>query len=58
LRSIKLRLDTYIQETLDQYMTHVKTVLKPTKVPMQSGVMLENTNCPETPDPLEQETLG
>ena len=32
----------------------MKTALKPKKVPMQLGVMLDSRDCPEVPDPLEQ----
>ena len=52
--SIKLHLDTYIQETLDEYKSIFKKFLKPKSVPMQPGVMLDNQDCPETPDQLEQ----
>ena len=51
---IKLHLDTYIQETLDEYKSIFKKFLKPKSVPMQPGVMLDNQDCPETPDQLEQ----
>ena len=52
--SIKLHLDTYIQETLDEYKSIFKKFLKPKSVPMQPGVMLDNQDCPETPDQREQ----
>ena len=52
--SIKLHLDTYIQETLDEYKSIFKKFLKPKNVPMQPGVMLDNQDCPETPDLREQ----
>lgn len=52
--SIKLHLDTYIQETIDEYKSVIKTMLKPKNVPMQPGVMLECQDCPETPDPRQQ----
>ena len=51
---IKLHLDTYIQETLDEYKSIFKKFLKPKSVPMQPGVMLDNQDCPETPDQREQ----
>ena len=44
--SIKLHLDTYIQETIDEYKSVIKTMLKPKTVPMQPGVMLECQDCP------------
>ncbi len=55
--SIKLHLDTYIQETIDEYKSVIKTILKPKNVPLQPGVMavmLEYQDFPETPDPLQQ----
>ena len=52
--SIKLHLDTYIQETLDEFKSIFKKFLKPKNVPMQPGVMLDNQDCPETPDQREQ----
>ncbi len=41
-------------ETLDEYKMAVSKFLKPKKVPMQPGVMLEQEDCPETPDPVKQ----
>ena len=43
LQGINLHLDTYIQETIDasEHQTHFKSFLKPKKVPMQLGVVLE-----------------
>ncbi len=53
-KSIKLHLDTYVQEILDEYKSTIKKFLKPKQVPMQPGVILEHDDCPETPDPREQ----
>ncbi len=52
--SIRLHLNMYIQETLEEYKSTIKKFLKPKQVSMQSGVVLEHNNCPETPNPLEQ----
>ncbi len=52
--SIKLHLDTYIQETIDEYKSVIKTILKPKNVPMLPGVMLEYQDFPETLDPRQQ----
>ena len=52
--TIKLHLDTYIQEVLNDYKAVIKKDLKPKQVPMQPGVILTNDDCPETPDPREQ----
>ena len=51
---IRLHLDTYIQEMLNEYQAYIKKDLKPKKVPMQPGVILTNDDCPEFPDPREQ----
>ena len=53
-QGIDVHLDTYIQETIDDYGTYFKKPLKPKKVPMQPGVVLEGSDCPELPDPREQ----
>ena len=52
--SMKLHLNTYVQQTLDEYKLIIKKFLKPTNVPMQPGVLLEHQDCPETPDPRER----
>ena len=51
---IDINLDTIIQETIKENQKYVKTALKPKKVPMQPGVMLDSLDCPEVPDPMEQ----
>jgi hypothetical protein len=51
---IKIHLDNYIQEVIDDYKKHFKKLLKPKKVPMQPGVVLDNQDCPEEPDPRLQ----
>ena len=50
---IKLHLDTYMQEMLDEYKNHIKWDLKPKKIPMQPGVIMTKDDCQETPDPKE-----
>ena len=40
-----------IKEAIEEYQKYVKTALKPKKVPMQPGVMLDSHDCPEFPDP-------
>jgi hypothetical protein len=40
-KDIAIHLDTYVRETLDEYKMAVSKFLKPKKVPMQQGVMLE-----------------
>ena len=38
---IDINLDTYIREIIEEYQKYVRTALKPKKVPMQPGVMLD-----------------
>ena len=51
---IRLHLDTYVNEMLEEYKAYIKRDLKPKKIPMQPGVVLTNDDAPETPDPKEQ----
>ncbi len=51
---ILLHLDTYVNETLEEYKAYIKRDLKPKKIPMQPGVVLTKDDAPETPDPKEQ----
>ena len=51
---IDIHLHTYIKENIEEYQKYGETALKPKKVPMQPGVMLDSHDCPEVPDPLEQ----
>ncbi len=52
---IKLHLDTYVQEMLDEYKNYIQRALKPKKIPMQP--LLTKDDCSETPDPKEQNFL-
>jgi hypothetical protein len=60
---MKLNLDTYIQDALDEHKTPIKTSRKSKKVPLQRGFVPEHVSmmididCPETPDPREQKLL-
>ncbi len=51
---IRLHLDTYVNEMLEEYKAYIKRDLKPKKVPMQPGVVLTKDDAQETPDPKEQ----
>ncbi len=51
---IKLHLDSYIQEVLAEYKEYIKKSLRPKRVPMSPGLVLDNEDCPVTPDPLKQ----
>ena len=51
---IKLHLDTYVKEMLDEYKNHIKQDLRPKQTPMQPGVVLTKDDCTETTNPKEQ----
>ena len=51
---IKLHLDTYVKEMIEEYKNYIKRDLKPKQTPMQPGVVLTKDDCPETPNPKEQ----
>ena len=53
---IKLHLDTYVTELLEEYREYHRKFLKPKKVPMQPGLVLQvdKEDCPEAPDPVKQ----
>jgi hypothetical protein len=51
---IKLHLDTYVVELLEEYREYHRKFLKPKKVPMQPGLVLDKEDCPEAPDPVKQ----
>ena len=55
---IKLHLDTYVAELLEEYREYHRKFLKPKKVPMQPGLVLDKENCPEAPDPVKQKVLS
>ncbi len=45
-------LDIYIQEMLAEYKASVTKFLKPNQAQMQPGIMLEQEDCPKSPDPV------
>jgi hypothetical protein len=51
---IKLHLDSYIQEVLNEYKEYIKKSLRPKRVPMSPGLVLNNEDCPVVPDPRKQ----
>jgi len=51
---IKLHLDSYIQEVLKDYKEYIKKSLRPKRVPMSPGLVLDNEDCPDLPDPRKQ----
>ena len=54
---IKLHLDTYTADLIEEFKLLHRKFLKPKKVPMQPGLVLDNTDCPETPDPVRQKNF-
>ena len=51
---IALHLDTYIQELIEEYRKLHRNYIKPKKVPMVPGLVLEKEDCPPVPDPFKQ----
>ena len=51
---IALHLDTYIKELIEEYQLFHKKFIKPKKVPMAPGHLLEKDDCPTMPDPFKQ----
>ena len=51
---IKLHLDNYIQEVLSEYKDYIKKALRPKRVPMSPGLVLNNEDCPILPDARKQ----
>ncbi len=54
LKMIRLHLDTYIQKVLAEYKEYIQKALRPNRVPMSPGVVLNNEDCPVVPDPHKQ----
>jgi hypothetical protein len=52
--TIKLHLDNYIQEVLNEYKDYIKKALRPKRVPMSPGLVLNNEDCPILPDARKQ----
>ncbi len=52
--TIKLHLDCYIQQVLAEYKAYIKKVLRPKKVPISPGVILNPEDVPELPDQRKQ----
>jgi hypothetical protein len=53
-RSIKLHLDHYVSEMLNEYKTYIKKSLRPKRVPFSPGVVLRPEDSPPIPDPSKQ----
>jgi hypothetical protein len=51
---IRLHLDNYVKEMLEDYNTYIKRHFKPKKIPVQPGVVFTKDNAPETRDAKEQ----
>jgi hypothetical protein len=48
---MKLHLDSHIQEVLTEYKEYIKKSLRPKRVLMSPGLVLDTEDCPVTPDP-------
>ena len=53
-RSIKLHLDHYIREMLNEYKVYIKKLVRPKRVPFSPGVILRPEDSPILPDPSKQ----
>ena len=51
---IRLHLDNYIRETLDEYKAHTQKSLRPKRTPIQPGLVLTKEDCPILSDPKRQ----
>ncbi len=51
---IRLYLDKYTRSVLDKYREFIKKSLRPKRVPVSPGLVLNNENCPPIPDPRQQ----
>ena len=53
-KTIKLHLDCYIQQVLSDYKEYIKKTLRPKKVPISPGVILDPTDVSVLPDACKQ----
>ena len=53
-KTIKLHLDCDIQQVLSDYKEYIKKMLRPKKVPISPGVILDPTDVPVLPDARKQ----
>ena len=51
---IHLHLDTYVQELIEEFGIMHRKFVKPKTVPMSPGLVLDNNDCPELPNPIKQ----
>ncbi len=51
---ISIYLDKYIEELISEYQVMHAKFIKPKAVPMSPGLLLDNSECPELPDPVKQ----
>jgi hypothetical protein len=51
---ISICLDKYIEELIGEYQVMHAKFIKPKAVPMSPGLLLDNSDCPELPDPVKQ----
>jgi hypothetical protein len=53
---IRLHLDKYIRSVLDEYKEFIRKSLRPKRVPMSSGLVLNDEDCPPISDPRKQKS--
>jgi hypothetical protein len=51
---IRLHLDKYTRSVLDEYREFIKKSLRPKRVPVSHGLVLNTEDCPPIPDPRKQ----
>ena len=51
---IGLHLDTYVDELIEEFRRIQTKYIKPKTVPMAPCLLLDNSDCPEMPDPVRQ----
>ncbi len=51
---IRMHLDKYIRSVLDEYTEFIKKSLRPKRVPLSPGLVLNDEDCPPIPDPRKQ----
>ncbi len=49
-KAVRLHLDNYIRELLDEYKAYTTKSLRPKHTPIQPGIVLMQEDCPILPD--------
>ena len=53
-KAVRLHLDNYIKELLDEYKAYATKSLRPKLTPIQPGLVLTQNDCPILPDARKQ----